>query len=129
MGSLLGPSTKLVEKSTAHFSSVTDSVPFRSHRLIFFRSCRMGEGEKGEGRDGLSWAPNTLSKERPPDPGPPLPEALTRFLNRAEQQFPGTLFSKGTELLMISPVLSLPGEVREWLIPPGPAVAGAWVQG
>jgi hypothetical protein len=37
-GSLLGPSTRLVEKSTAHFSSVTDSVPFRSHRLIFFRS-------------------------------------------------------------------------------------------
>lgn len=42
MGSLLGPSVKLVEKSTAHFSSVTDSVPFRSQRLIFFRSCRVG---------------------------------------------------------------------------------------
>lgn len=73
MGSLPGPSVKLAEKSTAHFSSVTDSVPFRSHRLIFLRS---------------------------------------RFLNRAEQQFPGMLFSKGTVLLMISPVLSLPGEVR-----------------
>lgn len=42
MGSLLGPSVRLVEKSTAHFSSVTDSVPFRSHRLIFFRSWGMG---------------------------------------------------------------------------------------
>lgn len=41
MGSLLEPSVKLVENSTAHFSSVTDSVPFRSHRLIFFRSCRV----------------------------------------------------------------------------------------
>lgn len=51
MRSLLGPRVKLVEKSTAHFSSVTDSVPFRSQRLIFFRSCQ--GGEKGEeGRTG-----------------------------------------------------------------------------
>lgn len=63
IGSLLGLSVKLVEKSTAHFSSVTDSVPFRSHRLIFFRSCGWGEGEEGEGSDCFSWAPNTLSKE------------------------------------------------------------------
>ena len=62
MGSLLGPSVRLVEKSTAHFSSVTDSVPFRSHRLIFFRSWGWGEGEGGEGRNCFSWAPHTLSR-------------------------------------------------------------------
>lgn len=59
MGSLPGPSVKLAEKSTAHFSSVTDSVPFRSHRLIFLRSCGWGEGEQGRGhedRDRSSWA-------------------------------------------------------------------------
>ena len=46
----------------------------------------------------------------PEDPHPLLPKGLTRFLNRAEQQFPGMLFSRDTVLLMISPVLSLPGK-------------------
>lgn len=59
----------------------------------------------------------------PEDPRPLLPAGLTRFLNRAVQQFPGMLFSRGTVLLMISPVLSLPGKSesgssqlgQEWL--------------
>lgn len=59
MRSLLGPSVKLVEKSTAHFSSVTDSVPFRSQRLIFFRSCQGEEvgGMRGKGVVGFLSGP------------------------------------------------------------------------
>lgn len=69
------------------------------------------EQERGlKGRDCFPRAPRTS----PQGPQPPLSclciqEALTRFLKRAEQQFPGMLFSSGTVLLMISPVLSLPG--------------------
>lgn len=48
---------------------------------------------------------------RTPPTAPQRP--LTRFLNSAEQQFPGMLFSRGTVLLMISPVLSLPGQKSE----------------
>lgn len=35
---LLGVKVTLVLNRTAHFSSVTDSEPFRSQRLIFFSS-------------------------------------------------------------------------------------------
>lgn len=37
---LLGVKVTLVLNRTAHFSSVTDSEPFRSQRLIFFSSWR-----------------------------------------------------------------------------------------
>lgn len=79
--------------------------------------------------EGFSWVPNSLLTPSliwgalPPSSPPLLPEALTRFLNRAEQQFPGMLFSRATVLLMISPVLSLGGRGR------GPGMGGACVQG
>ena len=87
----------------------------------------MGEGE---GVRAETASPGLPAPSRGHSPGlrppPTVPQRpLTRFLNSAEQQFPGMLFSRGTVLLMISPVLSLPGQVREGLIPTGPGAAGA----
>lgn len=82
MGSLLGPSVKLVEKSTAHFSSVTDSVPFRSQRLIFFRSCRSGRGSRGEASQHPLQGQSLSLKTPPPPLFPMAPQSPHQVLEQ-----------------------------------------------
>lgn len=128
MGSLLGPSVRLVEKSTAHFSSVTDSVPFRSHRLIFFRSWGWGEGEGGEGRNCFSWAPHTLSRTLawPEDPAHCSPKAPHQVLEQRRAAVPRDAVLQGHGVVDDLPgALSARAKVREGLVPTGPGAAGA----
>lgn len=79
MRSLLGPSVKLVEKSTAHFSSVTDSVPFRSQRLIFFRSCQGEEvgGMRGKGVVGFLHLAILPKESHTGRETPPVPQGFS----------------------------------------------------
>lgn len=83
--------------------------------LDFLQELQGGEhGRAGQSKDVESFlsGPSTSFPRRVRHTvrGHQHPQSLTRFLKRAEQQFPGTLFSRGTVLFMISPVLSLPGE-------------------
>lgn len=58
--SSLLPTLNCDSKSTVNFSSVTDSAPLRSARLIRFRDCRYTDAELGGWREQLSLGPRPL---------------------------------------------------------------------